>query len=105
MDSQVVVIADVSSSPENADELGAVLQELGAACRKEPGCKSYEVFRSLDQPERYVSIEKYIDADAFAAHRESEYFREIGLGRVMPLTVTRDVQMHTSSIPVPPKVT
>ena len=66
---------------------------------------SYEVFRSLDQPERYVSIERYVDAGAFVAHRESEHFREIGLGQIMPLTVTRDVQMHTGSNPVPPKAT
>jgi len=105
VDSLVLVIADVSSDPANADELGAALQGLAAACREEPGCVSYEVFRSLDQPERYVSIEKYLDDEAFAAHRDSEHFREIGLGQVMPLTVTRDVQMHTGSNPVPPKAT
>jgi quinol monooxygenase YgiN len=101
MDPHVLVVADVSSSPENAERFGPALQELAQACRTEPGCLSYDVFQSVEQPERYVSIEKYTDAAAFAAHRDSDHFREIGLAKVMPLVVRRDVQMYgpTSDIP------
>ncbi|GHH65006.1 hypothetical protein GCM10018781_16700 [Kitasatospora indigofera] len=102
MDSHVLVIADVSCSPENAGEFGQVLHEFAAACRAEPGCLSYEVFRSEESPERYVSIERYADAAAFAAHRESGHFREIGLARLMPLTTARDVQMYDPPREVPP---
>jgi hypothetical protein len=49
-----------------------------------------------------VSIERYADAEAFAAHRASDHFREIGLGEVMPLAVARDVQMYGAPIAVPP---
>ena len=102
MDSHVLVIADTSSSLEHAEEFGRILQKFAQACRTEPGCLSYEVFRSLDQPERCVSIEKYADSEAFAAHRATAHFREIGLGEVMPLVVARDVRMYDAPQDIPP---
>ena len=98
----MLVVADTSSSPENADVFGRALTRLAEACRAEPGCLSYEVFRSVEQPEHYVSIERYADAEAFAAHRASDHFREIGLGEVMPLVVARDVQIYGAPLEVPP---
>ncbi|MFI8930743.1 putative quinol monooxygenase [Streptomyces sp. NPDC053474] len=102
MDSHVLVIADVSCSPENAVEFGQVLHEFAAACREEPGCLSYDVFRSEDSPERYVSIEKYVDSAAFAAHRDSDHFREIGLARLMSLATARDVRLYGQPSEIPP---
>lgn len=58
MDSNVLVVADLTCSPENAVEFGRVMHEFAATCREEPGCLAYDVFRSEDTPERYVSIEK-----------------------------------------------
>ncbi|MFI9811834.1 putative quinol monooxygenase [Saccharothrix variisporea] len=102
MDSSVLVVADTSCKPEDAEEFGRVLQEFARACRTEPGCLSYEVFRSLDAPERCVSLERYADEAAFAAHRASDHFREIGLGKVMPLVVARDVRIYDAPQDVPP---
>jgi len=102
VDSHVLITADTSSSPENADEFGRILERFARACRAEPGCLSYEIFRSVDRPERYLSIERYADAAAFTAHRASDHFREIGLGEVMPLVVERDIRMYDSPREVPP---
>ena len=102
MTSHVLVIADTSSSPEDADEFGRVLQKFAQTCRTEPGCVSYEIFRSVDQPERYVSIERYADDEAFTAHRASTHFREIGLGEVMPLVAARDVRVYDAPRDIPP---
>ena len=102
MDSHVLIVADTSSSPEDADELGRVLERFAAACRAEPGCLSYEIFRSPTQPERFVSIERYADVEAFTRHRASAHFKEIGLGEVMPLLLTRDIRMYGAPIEVPP---
>jgi quinol monooxygenase YgiN len=98
----VLVLADTSSSPENADEFGRVLERFAQACRAEPGCLSYEIFRSTSRPERYMSIERYTDVDAFAAHRASGHFQEIGLGEVMPLVVIRDIALYGAPMEVPP---
>ncbi|MRH93123.1 antibiotic biosynthesis monooxygenase [Nocardia sp. SYP-A9097] len=103
MDSNVRVIADVTADPENADQLGAMLQRFAQVCRTEPGCIGYDVFRSVEQPERFVSIETYVDADAFAAHRDTPHFREIGVSELLPLVTTRDVRVFTDSESVAPK--
>ena len=97
----MLVIAETSSSPENAELFGRVLTRFAQGCRAEPGCLSYELFCSVEHPERYVSIETYTDAEAFAAHRASDHFREVGLGEVVPLLVTRDVRMYGAPIAVP----
>lgn len=102
MQSNVLVVADVTCNPENVVEFSQVLHEFAAACREEPGCLSYDVFRSEDTPERYVSIEKYVDPAAFAAHRDSDHFREIGLTRLMPLATARDVRMYDQPREVSP---
>ena len=93
--SPVLVLIDVSCRPENVEEFGAVLREFAAACREEPGCVSFEVFRSQDQPERFALVEKYTDAQALAAHRGYPHFRELGLGRVIPLCATEEVTTYT----------
>ncbi|WP_406275432.1 antibiotic biosynthesis monooxygenase [Nocardia sp. NBC_00881] len=97
------MIADVTSSPENADRLGEVIQQFAEVCRTEPGCVDYDVFRSVEQPERFVSIETYADAEAFAAHRDSAHFQEIGAAELLPLITSRDVRTFTGSESVAPK--
>ncbi|KAA8884738.1 antibiotic biosynthesis monooxygenase [Nocardia colli] len=90
----LVVVARVSATPADADELERRLRLLSDASKTEPGCLEYEVFRSSEHPERFVSIEKYTDADAFAAHRETEHFHSIGLAQVIPMLATRDIQVY-----------
>lgn len=90
----LVVVARVSATPADADELERRLRLLSDASKTEPGCLEYEVFRSSENPERFVSVEKYADADAFAAHRETEHFHSIGLAQVIPMLVTRDIQVY-----------
>jgi quinol monooxygenase YgiN len=102
MGKYLLVVADLVCAPENTAEFGVALEALAAACREEPGCLAYDVFQSPSQPERYVSIEKYVDAEAFDAHRKADHFKEIGLGRVIPLTVSRDVRMYGEPQEIPP---
>jgi quinol monooxygenase YgiN len=89
----LLVVADVASRPDDADVLGSALRELAEACRDEPGCLSYDLYRSVDEPHRYVSVEKYVDSAAFEAHRTSAHFARLGAEKVMPLLTSRDVQV------------
>ncbi|MFI0894952.1 putative quinol monooxygenase [Streptomyces sp. NPDC020983] len=102
MDDHVLLVAEMVCRPEDADEFGRLLEDFGAACRAEDGCLSFEVLRSGGTPGRFVSIERYTDGAAFAAHRASEHFREVGLGRVMPLTTAREVRMYVPAGDVTP---
>ncbi len=46
----------------------------------EPGCRMFEVQRSLAEPRAYLLYEQYDDEAAFAAHRETEHFQVYVLG-------------------------
>ncbi|MBF6174215.1 antibiotic biosynthesis monooxygenase family protein [Nocardia blacklockiae] len=102
MDSPLTVVAMSSSEPGDADEFGRVLQRFADLARTEPGCLSFDVFRSVEQPERYVTVERYAGADALAAHRSTEHFRDIVLGELMPLFVSGDAHVYGAPIEVPP---
>jgi quinol monooxygenase YgiN len=82
-----------------------VRPRTGAFCASMPRRAGMPVLRDLpidDPAGRFVSIERYADADAFAAHRASAHFKEIGLGEVMPLVVARDITLYGAPIDVPP---
>ncbi|WP_068018057.1 putative quinol monooxygenase [Nocardia mexicana] len=102
MESPLTVVAASSSSPDNADEFGRVLQKFALAARTEAGCLSFEVFRSVERPEHYVTVERYTGADALAAHQASDHFREIVLGELMPLFVSGAADVYGAPIQVPP---
>ncbi|MFI6043660.1 putative quinol monooxygenase [Nocardia sp. NPDC051321] len=91
---ELIIVARVSAAPEDADELERRLRLLSDASKTEPGCLEYEVFRSSERPEQFVSIEKYADADAFAAHRAAEHFQSIGVAQVVPMLASRDIQVY-----------
>ncbi len=103
MESVVYVIADTSSGPDDADRFGEILLRFARACRSEPGCLDYGIFRSVEQPERYLSLERYADSEAFEAHRDSPHFRDIGMAELLPLATSRDVRVFTDPQAVPPK--
>ncbi len=85
------VIARYFASPETADEVAALLPQLAAGSRAEPGNVSYTITRDLEHPERFVIVEEYASAADFAAHRETSHFQQIGLGSIIPLLVERKV--------------
>jgi quinol monooxygenase YgiN len=99
----VYVIADTSCGPGDAERFGEILLRFARASRSEPGCLDYGVFRSVEQPERYLSVEKYADSPAFEAHRDSPHFRDIGMAELLPLATARDVRVFTDPKTVPPR--
>ena len=88
-----LVVAECSTAPEHAEELMTALQALAEASLTELGCVTYDVYRSVENPERFVSIETYLDAAAFEAHQSAEHFVSIGANREIPLLKTRNVRI------------
>lgn len=76
----------------------ALLAELTAASRTEPANISYEFFRGVENPDEIVIIESYTDAAGFAAHRDTEHFQQIGVGRIIPLLENRVVAKMTATL-------
>jgi (4S)-4-hydroxy-5-phosphonooxypentane-2,3-dione isomerase len=74
------------------DGVLSLVPELIAATRREPGNQLYCVFQLGDASQRtLVLIEGYADRAAVEAHRQSDHFQRIVVGRIVPLLEERDV--------------
>lgn len=60
---------------EYADEWPALVKDITRASQAEPGCITYEWCRSADDPNLWVLVEVFRDAEAGQAHVESDHFK------------------------------
>lgn len=72
----IFITAKFRVRPESADRFAEITAEFTRATRAEPGCLWFDWSRSLDDPNEYVLVEAFKDADAGAAHVQSDHFRK-----------------------------
>ena len=70
-----IVFATFRPRPEKVDDLRATLDTMVEQTRQEPGCEVYDLYRSGDEEVRFHLFERYRDADALQAHRDSEHYK------------------------------
>ncbi len=75
MNAPVKIVAILSAKEGREGELEALLQGMVTLSRAEPGNLRYDLWRDVDQPERFVLDELYRDTDAVASHRETAHFQ------------------------------
>ncbi|HEV2630901.1 MAG TPA: putative quinol monooxygenase [Pseudolabrys sp.] len=71
----------------------AILRELAAAIRDEPGNVSFTVHRARDDTRDIFLHEVYKSEEAFKAHREMQHFKTFVLQRAVPLLEQREIRM------------
>jgi quinol monooxygenase YgiN len=71
----IFITAKFPVRPADADRWPEISAAFTQATRAEPGCLWFDWSRSLDDPNTYVLIEAFRDADAGAAHVRSEHFK------------------------------
>jgi quinol monooxygenase YgiN len=71
----------------------AILGELAAAIRNEPGNISFTVHRARDDTRDIFLHEVYKSEDSFKQHRETEHFKTFVLQRAVPLLEQREIRM------------
>jgi quinol monooxygenase YgiN len=81
---EFVVIAQYRARAGEADRVAAVLREMVAPTRAEPGNLDYRVFRDPADPSLFVLFERYADSGAFDAHRATPHFATWPAGMVLP---------------------
>ncbi|MCQ9385463.1 putative quinol monooxygenase [Brevibacterium moorei] len=69
-----------------------LLVELTEASRREAGNVSYDFYAPGSNAGEILIVERYVDADAFTVHRESEHFAAIGKAKIIPLLNNRVVE-------------
>ncbi|AIO29153.1 antibiotic biosynthesis monooxygenase [Burkholderia cepacia] len=85
------VIAHFFAKPGNGDRVIELLAELAPATRTEPQNLDYAYFRSAENPDHIVILERYRYADGLDVHRDTPHFQRIGVGAIFPLLDRRDV--------------
>ncbi|MFG3254660.1 putative quinol monooxygenase [Streptomyces sp. NPDC048172] len=86
-----VVVARYRTLPGKEDEVLALLDTMAEASRQEPDNLQYRVHRSTEDPRTVVLYEEYEAESGFDAHCATDHFRDLVLGRVVPLLEHREV--------------
>jgi quinol monooxygenase YgiN len=68
-----ILIANVYSKKDKAEQLKEAGKELGRATSREPGCVHWTMHRRQDDPTTFVFYEIYRDEAAFKTHMESAH--------------------------------
>lgn len=76
--SKIVIAGLIVKDAQAFKELVLPIVKLTKA---EAGCKRYDVFQSLENPNEFAFIEEYTDASDFAAHRAMPYMDGFRLER------------------------
>lgn len=95
---QFQVIARYYPLPGETEAVLALLGELAEASRTEPANRAYDFYRGVANPDEIVILERYDDEDGFAAHRESEHFQRLGVGRIIPLLADRVIERYVEAV-------
>ncbi|WP_104088826.1 putative quinol monooxygenase [Arthrobacter sp. GMC3] len=91
------VIAHYIPQPDEVENVLELLGQLAAASRTEAANISYDFFQGAQDAAHIVILERYTDAAGFAAHREYQHFKEIGLGQIIPKLASRRIESYEGS--------
>lgn len=77
MNSQTIrVVARVTARPETAAELEGVLRALVLPTRREQGCISYQLLKSVSDPCDFVFVEEWQNDLMMQAHLQTPHVQE-----------------------------
>lgn len=89
-----LVLAEYFPEEGRTEQVISLLRELAEASRSEPGNLVYRIHQDLERPDRLLIEERYTDAAAFQAHRDSEHFQRIGVGTIIPILADRVITKY-----------
>lgn len=95
----VTVIAAYRARPGSGDAVAAVLALHVRATRAEPGRIEFSAYRDPSDADCFALFERYVDEDAFQAHRLSLHFANYIEARVVPLLEDRQWRRY---VEIPP---
>lgn len=68
-----------------------LLVELTAKSKAEEGNLLYKIHQSISDANTLMLFEGYKDESALAAHRDSEHFQSLVIGKIIPLLEDREI--------------
>lgn len=71
----LIVHVDIQVLAGAAERFVSATRENARASRQEPGVASFDLIRRQDDPDRFLLIEVYRDAEAPALHKATDHYR------------------------------
>jgi autoinducer 2-degrading protein len=71
----LVVHVQVKVKPDSVDAFRKATFANAEASRKEPGIARFDVLQQVVDPTQFILVEAYRDAEAPAAHKETEHYK------------------------------
>ena len=72
----ILIVVKMPVRPEREDEWSALAADYARAVNAEEGSLFFEWSRSLDDPDTFVCVEGFRDADAGGAHVQTQAFKD-----------------------------
>ena len=94
-----VIVARYHAKAETAAEVVERLTAWAVLARAEPGCRTFDVNQSVDDPRQVLLYERYDDEAAFQAHATRPEFETIVKATIWPLLESRSREIYTAHEP------
>jgi quinol monooxygenase YgiN len=91
---ELQAIARYTVNAGRETELRLLLPQYAEIVRTESGNLSFEAYQQIDEPRKYVLIERYRSREAFAEHCETQHFKDFVLTRFIPMLEQRTVELQ-----------
>lgn len=73
----LAIFVDLKIRPGQMDDFLPLMMDNARGSRSEPGCRQFDVVRDDGDLDRILLYELYDDADAFAAHQETDHYKTL----------------------------
>ncbi|HEY3522899.1 MAG TPA: antibiotic biosynthesis monooxygenase [Candidatus Limnocylindrales bacterium] len=70
-----MTLVHVRVKPEDLDAFLTATRANHEASTQEPGNRRFDVIRSVEEPDRFILYEAYVDEAAAAAHKSTQHYR------------------------------
>lgn len=96
-----VIVARYLTKAGEEDSVAEFLTKMAALSNsnQEPGCMTYAINQSVDDPRSFLLYEQYVDESAFDAHTKTDYFKELVLDGAVPLLEHRERETYNLIAP------
>ena len=72
---EISTVAVITAKPGSADGVGKALRELATATHTEDGCLHYSVHQGVQEPDVFVTIEKWRSQEDLDGHMASPHLQ------------------------------
>lgn len=86
MSNEILVSAEFTAKTNMIDRLIQELDMLVPLTRLEPGCIEYTMYKSLENQDKVLMVERFKNREAFDFHLQTNYVRNF-VDNLMPILV------------------